>query len=67
MSGTSENVYDALHGRWHQRTEKGVVVTNRVTWKRVKGDALRQLWEASKDGGKSWMLAFDGLYKRTRQ
>jgi hypothetical protein len=37
--------------------------TQRITWT-VEGDGVRQLWEASKDGGSTWSVAFDGRYRR---
>jgi len=38
----------------------------RITWERVGKDQVRQLWESSSDGGRTWAVAFDGLYHRTR-
>jgi hypothetical protein len=29
-----------------------------------QGASVRQLWEQSVDGGKTWIVAFDGLYSR---
>jgi hypothetical protein len=40
----------------------GARVLNRITWTPMGPDRLRQLWETSKDGGKSWSVAFDGRY-----
>ena len=42
------------------------VVTNRITWNLVDGDTdrVRQHWEQTQDGGKTWTTAFDGLYIR---
>jgi hypothetical protein len=42
------------------------VVTDRITWNLVDGDKdrVRQHWEQSQDGGKTWTTAFDGLYVR---
>ncbi len=42
------------------------VLTDRITWNLVDGnkDRVRQFWEQSKDGGKTWSVAFDGLYIR---
>ena len=37
---------------------------NRITWTPNKDGTVRQLWEASTDQGKSWQVAFDGLYRR---
>lgn len=35
---------------------------NRITWSPVEGGKVRQHWETSKDGGKTWQTSFDGLY-----
>jgi hypothetical protein len=39
-------------------------VRNRITWAPLPGGRVRQLWEASSDGGRSWAPAFDGTYAR---
>ena len=39
-------------------------VLNRITWTPVATDSVRQLWETSTDEGKSWSVAFDGMYVR---
>ncbi len=33
----------------------------------LAGGHVRQLWEQSTDGGKSWTVAFDGLYVPRKQ
>ena len=43
---------------------KGERVTDRVTWSPLDGGKVRQLWEQSQDGGKTWTVAFDGTYTR---
>ena len=35
---------------------------NRITWTPMAGGKVRQHWETSKDGGKTYETAFDGLY-----
>jgi hypothetical protein len=35
---------------------------NRISWEPLVGGKVRQLWETSADGGKTWVTAFDGLY-----
>ena len=35
---------------------------NRITWTPLAGGKVRQLWETSKDAGRTWAIAFDGLY-----
>ena len=39
-------------------------VKNRITWTPQADGTVRQHWEASSDGGKSYTTAFDGLYHR---
>lgn len=38
----------------------------RIRWQPQADGRVRQLWEASVDGGKSWTVAFDGWYTRRR-
>ncbi len=40
----------------------------RITWARIGGDPdrVRQLWESSTDGGKTWKVSFDGTYIRRK-
>jgi hypothetical protein len=35
---------------------------NRITWTPMEGGKVRQHWESSKDGGRTWQTVFDGLY-----
>lgn len=37
---------------------------NRVTWTPNADGTVRQFWEASADGGKTWKPVFDGRYRR---
>jgi hypothetical protein len=37
---------------------------DRITWTPNAAGTVRQLWEQSTDGGRSWTIAFDGLYRR---
>jgi hypothetical protein len=43
---------------------QGAAVQNRITWTPVAADSVRQLWETSADAGRTWSVAFDGLYVR---
>ena len=36
----------------------------RVTWTPQADGRVRQLWESSSDGGRTWTVVFDGLYAR---
>ncbi|MFY9552801.1 MAG: hypothetical protein WAU32_16760 [Thermoanaerobaculia bacterium] len=42
--------------------ENGGLVRNRITWSRLPEGSVRQLWETSRDGGKTWAGEFDGTY-----
>lgn len=48
-----------------QITDKPLPV-NRITWFNNADGTVRQLWEQSKDDGKTWTIAFDGLYKKAK-
>ena len=37
----------------------------RVTWTPNADGSVRQRWESSKDGGKTWTVSFDDLYRRS--
>ncbi len=43
---------------------EGGTVVNRITWEELAPDSVRQVWDASSDGGKTWQRQFDGLYVR---
>jgi hypothetical protein len=43
---------------------KGERLQNRVTWSLHEAVKVRQFWEQSTDGGKTWTVAFDGVYTR---
>jgi hypothetical protein len=36
----------------------------RITWTPVDADTVRQRWEMSANEGKTWVVAFDGVYRR---
>ncbi|HWB40278.1 MAG TPA: hypothetical protein VG500_03415 [Gemmatimonadales bacterium] len=48
------------------RDTSGAPVLNRITWQETEPGVVRQLWETSGDGGKSWSVAFDGRYRKRR-
>ena len=43
---------------------RGKPTTERITWTPNGDGSVRQLWEQSIDGGKTWTTAFDGKYVR---
>ena len=44
--------------------QNGQKALQRVVWEPLKGGGLRQVWTASRDGGKTWTTVFDGTYSR---
>lgn len=44
----------------------GVAVQQRITFTPQPDGRVRQLWESSSDGGKTWTVAFDGWYRRVK-
>ena len=42
----------------------GVTLQNRLQFFKLEGDRIRQFWEQSRDGGKTWTTTFDGEYRR---
>jgi len=54
-----------LEGHWtdgHMVLSSSAPPIQRITWSPQADGSVRQLWESSKDGGKSWSTAFDGKY-----
>ena len=41
----------------------GERAADRITWTPNADGTVRQLWQHTDDGGKSWSVAFDGLYR----
>lgn len=53
-----------LEGRQERVDPKtGVRRRERITWTPNADGSVRQLWESSTDEGKTWTVAFDGLYR----
>ncbi len=42
----------------------GAAATQRITWTPLEDGRVRQHWEATADGGKTWSTVFDGYYAR---
>ena len=42
----------------------GATTADRITWTPNIDGSVRQLWEHTEDAGKTWTVAFDGLYMR---
>jgi hypothetical protein len=75
VTGRITEFYGALRGgNLHYSSEstttgpdgKGQHVLGRMTFFNLGSDRVRQLWEQSTDEGKTWTVAFDGLYTRKK-
>lgn len=55
----------ALEGKTIDRGKAAVL--QRITWTPQKDGRVRQLWEQSKDDGKTWTVAFDGMYVKKKK
>lgn len=42
----------------------GRLQPQRVTWTPNADGSVRQIWESSADGGKTWTTVFEGIYRR---
>lgn len=48
-----------------KQDKAGKKTINRITWTALPSGQVRQVWQTSSDG-KSWSVAFDGLYTRKK-
>ena len=44
------------------KTRDGKTQLERLTFTKISNDKVRQFWEQSTDDGKTWTVAFDGMY-----
>ena len=47
-----------------ESADTGGVVRHRIAWTPLAEGRLRQHWERSDDGGRTWTTSFDGVYAR---
>lgn len=45
-------------------SQDGGTVHHEITWERIEGGQVRQVWRTSTDGGASWGVVFDGRYAK---
>ncbi|MBI3651098.1 MAG: tetratricopeptide repeat protein [Acidobacteria bacterium] len=57
---------DAMRYEAVTTTVNGSKTLQRMTFFKLVGDKVRQLWETSTDDGKTWSLAFDGTYVKKK-
>ena len=65
LAGGLQDGKMVLDGDAPSQRDPGKRVRHRISWER-KGANVRQLWEASRDDGKTWKVLFDGLYVPAR-
>ncbi|MBS0661979.1 MAG: hypothetical protein JSR48_01845 [Verrucomicrobia bacterium] len=46
---------------------RGATVTERISWSPNADGSVRQLWEQSRDDGRTWNVVFDGHYQRAKR
>jgi hypothetical protein len=46
--------------------DAGRPTKQRITWTPAADGAVRQQWESSADGGRTWKTEFDGTYRKAR-
>jgi hypothetical protein len=64
MNGGMVNGKMVLSGEQISRKDPTKTLINRITWTPIDANHVRQFWEISRDGGKTWVSNFDGLYSR---
>jgi len=51
-----------LVGQRPSQKEKGVTITHRIAWSLLPDHRVKQYWEASTNGGRTWRPVFEGNY-----
>jgi len=63
---TGEFKENALRFAGETRAKDGSVTMHRLTFFNLGAERIRQLWEQSTDGGKTWNAVWDGTYTRRK-
>ena len=63
---TGEYKDDQMRLAGETKGRDGKVTLERLTFTKLGDGGVRQLWEQSTDGGKTWTVAFDGTYARRK-
>jgi hypothetical protein len=66
LSGGLRGAAMVLESHEPHPDKPGVTLDQRIAWSVQPDASVRQLWETSEDGGKTWSVAFDGKYVRRR-
>jgi hypothetical protein len=51
-----------LVGQRPSQREKGVTITHRIAWTPLPNHSVKQVWENSTNGGRTWRLVSEGTY-----
>ena len=51
-----------LVGQRPSQKEKGVTITHRIAWTPLQDHRVKQVWENSTNGGRTWRLVSEGTY-----
>jgi hypothetical protein len=51
-----------LVGQRPSQKDKGVTITHRIAWTAMPDHRIKQYWEASTNGGRTWRPVFEGYY-----
>jgi hypothetical protein len=51
-----------LIGQRPSQKEKGVTITHRIAWTPLQDHRVKQVWENSTNGGRTWRLVSEGTY-----
>lgn len=52
--------------RGNRRQRDGSILQHRLSFRPNPDGSVRQLWQTSSDGGATWTVAFDGLYRKKK-
>jgi hypothetical protein len=66
LAGTLEGSAMIMSSTVTHPEKPGSTLTHKITWTPGSDGSLRQLWQTSEDGGKTWSTAFDGRYARRK-
>jgi hypothetical protein len=66
LAGTFEGNAMSMSSTAPHPEKPGTTITHKITWTPNSDGSLRQLWQTSDDGGKTWSTAFDGRYARKK-
>lgn len=66
LRGSLEGAAMVLSSTSPHPKKANISLTQRISWTPGSDGSVRQLWQTSEDGGKTWTTAFDGRYVRKK-